>query len=319
MLRPLQAIFRPEDYPDLLVGLSSPDDAAVYRLSDDVALIFTTDFFTPVVDDPYTFGAIAAANAMSDVYAMGGRVLMALGIAAFPPKMPAAVVGDILRGAAEKVAEAGGVIAGGHTVDDDEPKYGLAVVGTVHPGRVATKAGARPGDRLLLTKPLGVGIITTAAKGDAAEPAHVQAAIDSMLQLNRRAAELAAQVTVHAMTDVTGYALLGHGCEMANLSGVRLRLYFDRLPFLPGAQDYAALNLFPGGSCRNQDTYARHVDFGGLDAEMQLLLLTPETSGGLLIALPPADAARLQALCRAAGQPVWPIGEVVAGEGIEIL
>ncbi len=319
MLRPLQAIFQPGDFPDLLVGLSSPDDAAVYRLDDETALIFTTDFFTPIVDDPYTYGAIAAANAMSDVYAMGGRVLMALSIAAFPSKLPGRVIGEILRGAGEKVAEAGGVIAGGHTVDDNEPKFGLAVVGLVHPTRVAIKGGVRPGDHLLLTKPLGVGMITTAAKGDAADPAHLEAAIQSMMQLNRRAAQLAEQVTVHAMTDVTGYALLGHGCEMAGLSGVRLRFYFDRLPFLPGAKEYADLSLFPGGSCRNQQTYAPHVSFGRLEEEMQLLLFTPETSGGLLIALPPGDAGRLEALCRGAGQPVWRVGEAFEGEGIEVL
>jgi len=302
-----------------MVGLSSPDDAAVYRLNDETALIFTTDFFTPIVDEPYTYGAIAAANAMSDVYAMGGEVLMALSIAAFPPKLPGQVIGEILRGAGEKVAEAGGVIAGGHTIDDDEPKFGLAVVGVVEPVRVVTKGGARPGDQLLLTKPLGVGIITTAAKGDAAEPAHLAAAIQSMIQLNRRAAQLAAQVTVHAMTDITGYALLGHGYEMASLSGVRLRFYLDWLPFLPGATEYAELSLFPGGSCRNQETFARHVSFGGLEEEMQLLLFTPETSGGLLIALPPGEADRLEALCREEGQAVWRVGEVVEGEGIEIL
>jgi selenide,water dikinase len=291
----------------------------VYRLNDDVALIFTADFFTPIVDDPYTYGAVAAANAMSDVYAMGGQVLMALGLAAFPSEMPAAVVGEIMRGAAEKVAEAGGVIAGGHTVDDDEPKYGLAVVGTVPPSQVTTKSGARPGDVLLLTKPLGVGIITTAAKGGAADPAHLEAAIESMLQLNRRAAELAARVAPHAMTDVTGYALLGHGYEMATLSGVRLRFDYNRLPFLPGAKEYAAQSLFPGGSCRNQDMYAPHIEFGDLSEELQLLLLTPETSGGLLIALPAEDAARLEALYNEAGQHVWRVGEVIAGEGIEVV
>jgi selenide,water dikinase len=319
VLRPLQAIFQPGDFPDLLVGLSSPDDAAVYRLNDETALIFSTDFFTPIVDDPYTYGAIAAANAMSDVYAMGGQVLMALSIAAFPPKLPGRVIGEILRGAGEKVVEAGGVIAGGHTIDDDEPKFGLAVVGVVHPNRVATKGGARPGDQLLVTKPLGVGIITTAAKGNAADPAHLEAAIQSMMQLNRQAAQLAARVAVHAMTDITGYALLGHGYEMASLSGVRLRFYFDRLPFLPGAMEYAELSLFPGGSCRNQDTYARYVSFGSLEEEMQLLLFTPETSGGLLIALPPGEADRLETLYREAGQAVWRVGEAVEGEGIEVL
>ena len=299
--------------------MGSPDDAAVYRVSDELALIFTTDFFTPVVDDPYTYGAVAAANAMSDVYAMGGKVTLALSIAAFPPKLPAHVLGEILRGAAEKVAEAGGVIAGGHTIDDDEPKFGLAVMGTVHPGRVGKKGGARPGDVLLLTKPLGVGIITTAAKGDAADPAHVQAAIDTMLQLNRRAAELAQQVEFHAMTDITGFALLGHGCEMANGSGARLRFHVDQLPFLPGARDYAEMWLFPGGTCNNERTFQAQVTFHDVADEMQQLLYTPETSGGLLIALPPAEAERLEALCREAGQPVWRVGEAVAGGGVEVV
>jgi selenide,water dikinase len=302
-----------------LIGLGSPDDAAVYQVSEELALIFTTDFFTPVVDDPYTYGAVAAANAMSDVYAMGGQVVLALSIAAFPPKLPAGAISEILRGAAEKVAEAGGVIAGGHTIDDNEPKFGLAVMGTVHPNRVGKKGGARPGDQLLLTKPLGVGIITTAAKGDAADPAHVEGAIQTMLQLNRRAAELAQQVTFHAMTDVTGFALLGHGYEMAAQSGARLRFFFDRLPFLPGAVDYADLWLFPGGACNNQRTFEDHISFDGLEEEIQMLLFTPETSGGLLIALPPAEADRLEQLCREAGQAVWRVGEVVEGEGIEVL
>ena len=303
----------------MLVGLSSPDDAAVYQISEDVALIFTTDFFTPVVDDPYSYGAVAAANAMSDIYAMGGQVVLALSIAAFPPKMPAATVGEILRGAAEKVAEAGGVIAGGHTIDDDEPKFGLAVMGTVHPSRVGMKGGARPGDQLLLTKPLGVGIITTAGKGDAADPAHVEAAIQSMMQLNRKAAELAQEVDFHAMTDITGFALLGHGFEMAAPSNVQFRFHFERLPLLPGAKEYADLDLFPGGACNNQRAYQDHVSFNGLTEEMQLLLFTPETSGGLLIALPPAEADRLEARCGEAGQPVWRVGEVVEGQGIMVV
>ena len=302
-----------------MVGLASPDDAAVYRISEDQALIFTTDFFTPVVDDPYTYGAIAAANAMSDVYAMGGQVVLALSIAAFPPKLPADVISEILRGAAEKVAEAGGVIAGGHTIDDDEPKFGLAVMGIVHPSRVGKKGGARVGDILLLTKPLGIGMITTAAKGDAADQAHLEGATRAMLELNNKAAELAQEVTFHAMTDITGFALLGHGYEMASQSGVRFRFRFDQLPFLPGAKEYADLWLFPGGSCNNQRAYDGFISFNGLEEEMQMLLYTPETSGGLLIALPPADADRLEDLCRQADQPVWRVGEVVEGEGIEVV
>ena len=319
MLRPLRETFDETQYPNLLVGLGSPDDAAVYQISPDQALIFTTDFFTPVVDDPYTYGAVAAANAMSDIYAMGGQVLLALSIAAFPPKLPAAVVSEILRGAAEKVAEAGGVIAGGHTIDDDEPKFGLAVMGTVHPSRVGKKGGAQPGDELLLTKPLGVGMITTAAKGDAAHPDHLEAAIQTMIQLNRQAARLAQRVEFHAMTDITGFALLGHGYEMASQSGVRFRFRFDALPFLPGAKDYANLWLFPGGACNNQRTFEDHIIFNGLSEEMQMLLFTPETSGGLLIALPPDEAGRLEELYRQVGQSVWRVGDVVAGGGIEIL
>jgi selenide,water dikinase len=272
-----------------------------------------------VVDDAYTYGAIAAANAMSDIYAMGGQVTLALNIAAFPPKLPARIISEILRGAAEKVAEAGGVIAGGHTIDDEEPKFGLAVMGTVHPDRVGKKGGARPGDQLLLTKPLGVGIITTAAKGDAADSAHLEKAIQSMVELNRQAAELAQQVTFHAMTDITGFALLGHGYEMAVQSGARLRFHFDQLPFLPGAKDYADLWLFPGGACNNQRTFEEHVSFDTLAEEMQMLLFTPETSGGLLIALPPGEADRLETLCLEAGQAVWRVGEVVEGDGIEVV
>ena len=301
------------------MGLDSPDDAAVYRISDDQALIFTTDFFTPVVDDPFSYGAVAAANAMSDIYAMGGQVVLALSIAAFPPNLPAGIISEILRGAAVKMAEAGGIIAGGHTVDDDEPKFGLAVMGTVHPSRVGRKGGAQPGDQLLLTKPLGVGIITTAAKGDQADPAHIDAAVQSMMQLNRQAAELAQQVSFHAMTDITGFALLGHGCEMANQSGARLRFELQQLPFLEGAKDYADLWLFPAGTCNNERTFEEQVTFHGIAEEIQQLLYTPETSGGLLIALPPAEADRLEVLYHQAGEPVWRVGEVVEGEGIEVV
>jgi selenide, water dikinase len=319
VLRPLRETFEETNFPSLLAGLASPDDAAVWQMSDDQALILTTDFFTPIVDDPYTYGAVAAANAMSDVYAMNGRVLLALSIAAFPPKLPGEVLGAILKGAADKVAEAGGVIAGGHTVDDDEPKFGLAVMGSVHPQRLGRKGGARPGDLLLLTKPLGTGIITTAAKGGAADPAHLQAAIESMLLLNRRAAEQLEQIEFHALTDITGFALLGHAHEMAVASGVALRFVFDSVPFLPGAQEYAEEWLFPGGACNNQRTYQESIAFHDLEEEMQMLLLTPETSGGLLIALPPAEARRYEERCHRAGQDVWRVGEVVEGAGIEVV
>jgi len=312
-------MFRTKEYPNLLVGLEVSDDAAVYQINDEVAVIQTLDFFPPVVDDPYDYGAIAAANAMSDVYAMGGQVVLALNICGFPPDMDPAIVAEILRGGAEKVAEAGGVLAGGHTLDDKEPKYGLAVMGIVHPDRVLTKAGAQPGDVLVLTKPLGVGIITTALKGEVADPSHVAAAVETMKKLNRDATRLIQQVGVHACTDITGFALLGHGYEMAEKSGVRLRFDVDKLPFLDGAIQYAEDWLFPGGSCRNQSAYKQRVDFApDISEEMQMLLFTPETSGGLLVAVPPEKLDALIALFAGEGHPCWIVGEVVEGRGIEV-
>jgi selenide,water dikinase len=319
VLRPLQGVFRAERFPALLVGLQVSDDAAVYKVTDDVAVIQTLDFFTPVVDDAYDYGAIAAANAMSDVYAMGGEVVLALNICGFPPALPEETIAEILRGGAEKVLEAGGALAGGHTVDDEEPKYGLAVMGLVHPSRILTKGGARPGDLLALTKPLGVGIITTAAKGDAADPAHVPPAVASMKRLNRDAARLAQQIGVHACTDITGFALLGHGYEIAERSGVRLRFHIDRLPFLDGALRYADEWLFPAGTCRNETCFGGHVDFASeIPAEVRQLLFTPETSGGLLLAVAPDKADGLNAAFAGVGQPIWNVGEVTTGEGIEV-
>jgi selenide,water dikinase len=313
-------MFRAEEYPDLLVGLEVSDDAAVYKINDEVAVIQTLDFFPPVVDDPYDYGAIAASNAMSDVYAMGGEVVLALNICGFPPDLPPEIVAEILRGGAEKVAEAGGVLAGGHTLDDKEPKYGLAVMGFVHPDRVLTKAGARPGDVLVLTKPLGVGIITTALKGGVADPAHVAAAVESMKKLNRDAARLIQQVGVHACTDITGFALLGHAHEVAEKSGVRLRFHVEQLPFLEGARQYADDWLFPGGTCNNERAYEHAVRFAKeISEEMQQLLYTPETSGGLLIAVPSKKLEELTNIFSVEGQEHWTIGEVVEEEGIEVV
>jgi selenide,water dikinase len=317
VLRPLQNLFRSDQHPDLLVGLEISDDAAVYKISDDMAVIQTLDFFTPIVDDPYDYGAIAAANAMSDVYAMGGEVALALNICGFPPNLPHEIISEILRGGAEKVAEAGGVLAGGHTVDDDEPKYGLSVLGLIHPKRILTKAGAQPGDVLVLTKPLGVGIITTAFKGDVADPAHVAKAVESMKKLNRDAARLIQQVGVHACTDITGFALLGHGYEMAEKSEVSLRFQLNKLPFLEGAVKYAEDWLFPGGACRNQQFYQRWVEFApDISEEMQMLLFTPETSGGLLIAVPPDRLDTLTNIFSSEGLSCWIIGDVAEGKGI---
>jgi selenide,water dikinase len=312
-------MFLPDQFPDLLVGLAVSDDAAVYQITDDVAVIQTLDFFPPVVDDPYNYGAIAAANAMSDIYAMGGQVTLALNIAAFPANWPSEIAAEILRGGAEKVAEAGGVIAGGHTVVDDEPKYGLSVMGLIHPDQIRTKADARPGDVLLLTKPLGVGIITTALKGEVVDSAHVGPAVESMAKLNRQAAELIQRVGVHACTDITGFALLGHGYEVAAKSGVQLRLHLEALPFLDGAIEYAEQWLFPAGTCHNEDAYKHSVTFApGVSEEMQQLLYTPETSGGLLVSVSPDKADELTDLFAQEEHPCWVVGEAVEGEGVRV-
>jgi len=312
-------MFTSADYPDLLVGLETSDDAAVYRISDDLAIVQTLDYITPIVDDPYTYGAIAAANALSDVYAMGGEVVLALNIACFPSQLPPQTACDILRGGADKVREAGAVIAGGHTVDDPEPKYGLSVMGSVHPRHIATKAGARPGDALLLTKPLGVGIITTAAKGDEAKAEHLQAAIDSMLQLNRIGAKLVPRFDLRAVTDITGFALLGHAQEMAEHSGVQLRIRADQVPLLPGAMEYAGRWLFPGGSKRNRDYFEPWVSVDpAVPEELLMLMYTPETSGGLLIAVPASQLEAVKSCLNTERQPYWTIGEVEEGAGIEV-
>jgi len=307
---------------DLLVGLEGRDDAAVYRISREQAIIQTVDFFPPVVDDPYDYGAIAAANAMSDVYAMGGEVLLALNIAAFPATLPVEVINEILRGGAEKVAEAGGVVAGGHTLTDEEPKYGLCVTGIVHPDSVITKAGAQVGDSLILTKPLGVGVITTALKAQEADREHVEGAVKSMLRLNRAAAQAMQEVRVHACTDITGFGLLGHGWEMAKRSGVGLRISLSALCLLPGALDYAARGFIPGGLVRNRKYILendRAILPEGLSEEMVDLLFCPETSGGLLISVPPDRLTLLQELLTQRGEEHWLIGEVIEGDKIEVV
>lgn len=308
-------------HPDLLVGLTTSDDAAVYRLSDDMALVQTVDFFPPIVDDPYTFGAIAAANALSDVYAMGGKPILALAIAGFPEDFAPELISTILQGGVDKVAEAGAVVAGGHTIIDREPKYGLCVTGLVHPQRVLTKATARPGDVLLLSKPLGTGIVTTAHKRGVVAEEHFAAAVASMLRLNRCAAEYASALEAHAATDITGYGLLGHANEMAERSGVGFQLCLGQIPLFSGVQAYARAGIVPGGLGRNQ----AHLHSEGvvevadhIDPVALLPLFDPQTSGGLLVALPPAAAANMQAQLQAAGEPCWIIGEVVEGQGIQV-
>jgi len=321
VLQPVRSIFNPDQFPDLIVGLEVSDDAAVYKINDDLAIISTLDFFTPVVDDPYTYGAIAAANSLSDVYAMGGEVMFALNIAGFPCSLKPEIVGEILRGGAEKIAESGGVLAGGHTIQSKEPMFGLSVIGKVHPNRIFTKSNARPGDKLILTKPLGVGIITTAAKGDAAEDVHLNQAIASMQVLNKNAAGLLQNLkTVCACTDITGFSLLGHSSEIAEKSGVKIVLDINALPFLPGAKEYAMQWLFPAGSCTNEECYKQHITFSpDISRELQMLLYTPETSGGLLASIHPEEYDTFTHLFENAGQQYWCIGEVKDGCGIDVV
>lgn len=310
-------LFKPEDYPNLLVGLDGADDSAIYKISDDYAIVFTTDFFPPIVDDPYEFGAIAAANALSDIYAMGGEVIMALNLVAFPPKLDDAILVAILKGGADKVKEAGGVIAGGHTINDNEPKYGLAVVGKVHPGRIWRKSGAQLGDILILTKSLGVGIITTALKKNVADPFHVERAVAGMAKLNRDAAEIARDFSIHAATDITGFALTGHALELAQNSMVQLRIRYESLPFLPGAELYAAAGHFPGGAQRNRSAYDSLIIYSDdMPEHLRTLVNTPETSGGLLLAVAPEDSTPLVTRLRDRGAPAEIIGVVEPGQGL---
>ena len=282
--------------------------------------MLTVDFFAPLVDDPYIYGAIAAANAISDIYAMGAEVTLALNIAAFPEEMAHETIAEILHGGADKVAEAGGVIAGGHTVIDAEPKYGLCVLGLVHPQRIFAKGGARPGDLLYLSKPLGTGIITTAARSDEAKPEHLQAAIDSMTRLNRHPSHIARALEAHALTDITGYGILGHGYETAIASGAALRLSAARIPLLPGVLEYAARGIVTGGADRNRKHLRDKVTFAdGITEEMRHVLFDPQTSGGLLLVVGRDKAAEVEAAFAAAELPVWQVGDVRKGKGVHVV
>jgi selenide,water dikinase len=305
-------------HPDLLVGLEAPDDAGVFRLTPELALIQTVDFFTPIVNDPYEYGAIAAANALSDVYAMGGRPLTALNIACFPLKTtPADTLKAILRGGLDKVHEAGALLVGGHSVEDPELKYGLAVTGVVHPEHIFTKAGALPGDRLILTKPLGTGIIATALKGRLASPAAEAAMIRVMRELNRAAAEALAGLEVHAVTDITGFGLLGHALELAGASRVELTLKAGAVPVLSFAREYAALGLVPAGSHANRRFCEKHlfVDprVGQIDVD---LLSDAQTSGGLFISLAAPHAEVLLERLHDRGVSAAAIVGEVTGTGV---
>ena len=316
-MRPLLEKFNPQDHPRLLAGVT--DDAAVYKIDDETAVVMTLDFFPPVVDDPWTYGAIAAANAMSDVYAMGAEVVLCLNIAGFPDDLEPSILTQVFTGGADKVAEAGGIIAGGHTVIDAEPKYGLSVMGIGHPDRLIAKTGAQPRDILILTKGLGTGLILTAAKRDAVDPAHLQAAVDSMLLLNRHASHVAIEAGARALTDVTGFGIVGHALEIADHSKVELQIGFASLPLLPGALEYATAGVDFGGVNRNKDQLGprARVDPSLSDAAVRLLF-DPQTSGGLLMVVPPEQAASVLARLKADGYLAAMIGSVCEGSGVSV-
>lgn len=302
-----------------MVGLREPDDAAVWRLDEDRALVVTTDFFTPVVDDAYDYGAIAAANSMSDVYAMGGQPFLALNIAALPDNLPNEISSEIIRGGAEKAREAGVIIAGGHTVKDKEPKYGLVVIGFVDPRKMLNKGGLKAGDMLVLTKPLGFGVTTTALKRELADKNDALEAVNWMKRLNKEAGRLAVEFGLHGGTDVTGYSLLGHGLEMANASNVSLKLEFENIPFISCARKYAEQGCFAGGAFDNKSHFESQVKFAdSVDEANQMLLFDPQTSGGLLLGVPQEKLDSFIARANETNQPVWVIGRVEAGKGVRV-
>ncbi len=306
--------------PNVLLGIATSDDAGVYKLRDDLALVQTVDFFTPIVDDPYDFGRIAAANSLSDIYAMGAVPLTALNIAAFPlEELGPEVLGRILAGGAAVAAEAGVAIIGGHTIEDAEPKYGMAVTGTVHPDRFVRNAGARPGDVLVLTKAIGTGILATALKRGAIDAAAMAPAVASMTRLNAAAARAMLAHGAHAATDITGFGLLGHGGEMARASGVQLRLRAGAVPLFPGVRDLIAAGIVPGGSKTNRAEHANTAAYDDdVDEPTRVVLSDAQTSGGLLIAVAPERARALCTELRRGGDLGAVIGAVAAGAGIHV-
>ena len=310
--------FAPAASENLLVGLSPADDAAVYRLDDERALIFTTDFFPPMVDDPALFGAIAAVNALNDIFAMGGQPLLALSIAAFPEELPIEAVRAVFDAAAAKVEESGALLAGGHTIRDEEPKYGLAVVGTAHPSAVWRKNGALPGDVLYLTKPLGTGLVLTGVRKQVLGDEELGAAAVAMTELNGRAAETLRPFEPSAVTDITGFGLFGHAHEMAERSAVRVVLDAAAFPALPGAVTVARRGLRTGGDLRNREFVAGSAELDGLPEELALLGFDPQTAGGMLVSLPAAKGPVLEAAFRDEGLFLARIGEVVAGAGVAV-
>ena len=307
-------------HPDLLVGNQTGDDAAVYKLNDEMALIFTVDFFPPIADDPYQFGTIAAANALSDVYAMGGKPLMALNVVGFPADLAQKMLPDVLKGGYAKAAEASCLIVGGHTIDDPEPKYGMAVIGIVEPGKQVTNAGAKPGDVLVLTKPIGTGIITTAGKQGKVSNEVMQGALDTMATRNKAAAEAMMAVGVNACTDVTGYGLMGHLRGVVRASEVGATIKASAVPVLEGAWELLDQDIAPGGTHRNLDSVSGSVKWHPeLTQHQQIMLCDAQTSGGLLISVPQAKLADLLSKLEAAGTQVAAVvGEITPGPAGEI-
>lgn len=306
--------------PNLLVGFDKSDDASVYKISDELALVQTVDFFPPIADDPYLFGQIAATNALSDVYAMGGEPKLALNLMCVPKSMPQEAVHQMLRGGYDKVYEAGCLITGGHSIFDEEPKYGLAVTGFVHPDRILTNSGAQPGDVLLLTKPLGLGVLSTAYKGGLASLEEMAPAYRLMTTLNKAARDVIVQYDVHACTDVTGFSLLGHLLEMAQGSGAGAVIYTEQVDILPGVLDFARMGVLPEGMYRNRTFAGPSVDAGDVPLEVQDVLFDPQTAGGLLLAADPGEADELLSALRECTPSAQRIGEVTAApEGARIL
>lgn len=297
--------------------MDSADDAAIWKLDEQHALVLTTDFFTPVVDDPYDYGAIAAANSISDVYAMGGKPILALNIAALPPNLPIEISQSILQGAAEKAKEAGVAIAGGHTIQDKEPKFGLVVLGIVDPAKMLTKGGVRPGDRLFLSKPLGFGVLTTAHKRGLLTPAELLEVSTWMKRLNREAAELAVGFELHGGTDVTGFSLLGHATEMIKASGYGITFHWQAIPLVSAALKYAQAGTFPGGAFDNRLYFEPNIRFDPTISEQaRMLLFDPQTSGGLLLAVPAEKVAAFKQAADTYKVPLWEVGEVTTVPGI---
>lgn len=304
---------------NLIVGIETSDDAAVYKLTEDIAVIQTLDFFTPVVDDPYTYGAIAAANSLSDVYAMGGKPTVALNIVCFPNCLNIEVLGEILKGGADKVIEAGAVVIGGHTVEDDEPKYGLSVMGMVHPSKVLKNYGSRVGDVLILTKPIGTGIITTAIKAEMASKEVYNEAVKVMSTLNKYAGEIIVDYNITACTDITGFGIMGHGYEMASASEVTFKLYKDKLPLISGVKEYAQMGLIPAGCYNNKKYLKDKYELKNVETWLEDVLFDPQTSGGLLVSISASEGKELMKKLSKLEIPCEIIGEVIPKEEKNII